>query len=218
MNKFKVGDKVKFVGDYRKHITNYKGESLENFIKRNRNILCIDSIRSTYINVKEDNFWCFKETELELIKEYTFEDLKKAPIGTKIVFEKLKDEPLIKISENEFKNEKYIYYIRRFKDFNTIGFGKITKIEEPTYTTVYESKVEILDEVEKRYLSIVIRPFRDRVKTISKFVYSGGNASIDISIDDNNTGWLIELLHFPKNEMYKGMEDNKKYTIEELGL
>ena len=59
MNKFKVGDKVKFVGDYRKHITNYKGESLENFIKRNRNILCIDSIRSTYINVKEDNFWCF---------------------------------------------------------------------------------------------------------------------------------------------------------------
>lgn len=218
MNKFKVGDKVKFVGDYRKHITNYKGESLENFIKRNRNILCIDSIRSTYINVKEDNFWCFKETELELIKEYTFEDLKKAPIGTKIVFEKLKDEPLIKISENEFENEKYIYYIRRFKDFNTIGFGKITKIEEPTYTTVYESKVEILDEVEKRYLSNVIRPFRGNVRFITKRRYWIDSTEYnDISICINNNSNII-LPKFISNKMYKGMEIEKTYTLEELGL
>ena len=216
MNKFKVGDKVKFVGDYRKHITNYKGESLENFIKRNRNILCIDSIRSTYINVKEDNFWCFKETELELIKEYTFEDLKKASIGTKIVFEKLKDEPLIKISENEFKNEKYIYYIRRFKDFNTIGFGKITKIEEPTYTTVYESKVEILDEVEKRYLSIVIRPFRDKVKYIKKyFSRTVGKEYLQVKIEEDRP---MNLPYFELNTMYIGMEQNKGYSLEELGL
>lgn len=94
----------------------------------------------------------------------------------------------------------------------------IVKVERPEkYETVYENK-EILDEVEKRYLRGVIRPFRDKVKTIEKYVYSGGNASIDICTESSNSNWVIELQPFPKYEMYNGMKDNKKYTLEELGL
>lgn len=215
--KFKVGDKVRFIGDYSNHTTDYDGQSLKNFIKNQRNILCIDSIYPTYINVKGNDFWCFKERELELIK-YTYEDLKKAPIGTKLTFEN--GTVLIKEDATNFAKNEIIRSNAKLKNLSdTRGhLGKIIKIEEPEYRTVYEYESEILDEVEKRYLRGVIRPFRDRVKIIRKFIYSGGNASIDISIDDSNTGWLIELLPFPKNEMYKGMEDNKKYTIEELGL
>lgn len=217
MNKFKVGDKVKFVGDYRKHITNYKGKSLENFIKRNRNILCIDSIRSTYINVKEDNFWCFKETELELIKEYTFEDLKKAPIGTKITFE---DGVILTKTEEDFYENDVFYRnnenLEALKD--NINLGKIIKIEEPEYQTVYESKLEILDEVEKRYLSNVIRPFRGNVRFITKRRYWIDSTEYnDISICIKNNSSII-LPKFIANKMYKGMEIEKTYTLEELGL
>ena len=165
---------------------------------------------------KKGNKQWFKEEEIQKV-EYTYEDLKKSPVGTKVTFED--GFILIKLEKDFYKSNTFYRNNENLKGLkDNINLGKIIKIEEPEYCTVFESNPEILDAVEKRYLSNVIRPFRDRVKTIRKFVYSGGNASIDISIDDNNIGWLIELLPFPKNEMYKGMEDNKKYTIEELGL
>ena len=75
---------------------------------------------------------------------------------------------------------------------------------------------QILDEVEKRYLSAVIRPFRNRIKYICK-------------IDHYNNEWdFIYLgvknesdMDFPKfkhGTMYKDMEPGRKYTLEELGL
>lgn len=209
--RFKVGDRVKYVKKIIHHNVVTGGIFTITHIDENN-----QSFQYLAESKKGNKQW-FKEEELQKV-EYTFEDLKKSPIGTKIVFEKIKDEPLIRTSEKKFENECYRFYIRDLENLCTRDFGKIIKIEEPEYRTVYEYESEILDEVEKRYLRGVIRPFRDRVKIIRKFIYSGGNASIDISIDDSNTGWLIELLPFPKNEMYKGMEDNKKYTIEELGL
>ena len=209
--RFKVGDRVKYVKKIIHHNVVTGGIFTITHIDENN-----QSFQYLAESKKGNKQW-FKEEELQKV-EYTFEDLRKSPIGTKIVFEKLKDELLIRTSEKKFENECYRFYIRDLENLCTRDFGKIIKIEEPEYRTVYEYESEILDEVEKRYLRGVIRPFRDRVKIIRKFIYSGGNASIDISIDDSNTGWLIELLPFPKNEMYKGMEDNKEYTIEELGL
>lgn len=209
--RFKVGDRVKYVKKIIHHNVVTGGIFTITHIDENN-----QSFQYLAESKKGNKQW-FKEEELQKV-EYTFEDLRKSPIGTKIVFEKLKDEVLIRTSEKKFENECYRFYIRDLENLCTRDFGKIIKIEEPEYRTVYENESEILDEVEKRYLRGVIRPFRNRVKIIRKFIYSGGNASIDISIDDSNTGWLIELLPFPKNEMYKGMEDNKEYTIEELGL
>ena len=96
---------------------------------------------------------------------------------------------------------------------------KYTKIEEPTYQTVFETKVDILDEAEKRYLQQVIRPFKN-IKSIEKYIYPGRRiASIMITILDlDNEDWTFTLPPFEVGNMYKNMKDNKIYTIEELGL
>lgn len=166
---------------------------------------------------EENHCWFYNEynqEQLKLIKNYTYEDLKKSPIGTKITFEN--GEVLVKDDDGNYSNKKRWRDdsdLKELKDrVNTLG--KIIKIEEPTYQTVYEVKQEILDEAEKRYLRGVIRPFRDKVTCIRKFVYSTGNAKIDINVEN----WYICLPTFPKNQMYKNMEDDKEYTLEELGL
>ena len=77
----------------------------------------------------------------------------------------------------------------------------------------------ILTDEERRYLSAVIKPFRSRVKTITKaylecfneFEYLWGEM---IDYDDN----MFILPFFEKGTMYKGMEANKRYTLEELEL
>lgn len=80
---------------------------------------------------------------------------------------------------------------------------------------------DILDEAEKRYLIAVIRPFRDRVISISKYFYVFDNAyAIDICILSSVNIFEKEIIRLPlfRNEIYKGMEKNKPYTLEELDL
>lgn len=72
---------------------------------------------------------------------------------------------------------------------------------------------EILDEVEKKYLKGVIRPFKNRISHISKKCYDG-DCYISIDLDDE----LFDLPYFKKGTMYNGMEDDKRYTLKELGL
>ena len=75
---------------------------------------------------------------------------------------------------------------------------------------------DILDNVEKRYLSAVIRPFRKRVDSIIKISDPLGydKEYIFINLDDD---WL-SLPYFTAGTMYQGMELEKVYTLEELGL
>ena len=74
----------------------------------------------------------------------------------------------------------------------------------------------ILDDVEKAYLSAVIKPFRKDVKYIKKmdFVIRAKEYLL-IKMRDLSTAGLPL---FEKETMYKGMEVDKKYTLEELGL
>ena len=78
-----------------------------------------------------------------------------------------------------------------------------------------EYKEPILDEVEKRYLRGVIRPFRNMVAFIKKTCNCVGFQWIEIAVKGNKT---IVLPGFRNDEMYKGMKLEKKYTLEELGL
>ena len=171
-------------------------------------------------------FAIFKETSdvmpyvknLELVKEeYTYEDLKKSPIGTKITFGN--GNMFMKYTEDKFINLsaiRSIEWLSNLRD-NFGQLGKIIKIEEPKYTTVYECEPEILDNTEKRYLSNIIRPFRDKVKNIikTKSITLKDKEYIIIRIINGNN---IPLPYFDKNTMYKGMELEKTYTLEELGL
>lgn len=79
----------------------------------------------------------------------------------------------------------------------------------------YIVEKEILDEEEKEYLSNVIKPFRDKIEYIIKnSSFSSEEEYISISLLREN----LCLPYFKKRTMYKGMEEKKKYTLEELGL
>lgn len=77
-----------------------------------------------------------------------------------------------------------------------------------------EYKLELLDYSEKKYLSEVIRPFREEVTAIEKLEAPAGREYILIILKDDG-------MHFPcfkKDTRYKGLELEKRYAPEELGL
>lgn len=78
-----------------------------------------------------------------------------------------------------------------------------------------EAKEPILDEAEKKYLSAVIKPFRGKVSYISKQGNSELMEFIYIKLSD---GDAADFPNFEANTMYRGMELDKNYTPEELGL
>ena len=79
-----------------------------------------------------------------------------------------------------------------------------------------EAKEPILDDVEKEYLSAVIKPFRKKIMYIRKNKsLINGMQYLIIGIYDD------DYMHFPyldDDSMYKGMEVNKEYSLEELDL
>ena len=77
-----------------------------------------------------------------------------------------------------------------------------------------EYKEPVLDEVERKYLSDVIKPFVHRVSYIVKRLNGSGYY---IAIIVNNFD-VMNLPYFTRNTMYKGMEVNRKYKLKELGL
>jgi len=81
---------------------------------------------------------------------------------------------------------------------------------------------QILDESERQYLGVVIRPFRDQVRSITKnpkMNAKGEYIVIDIGFQlENRHKFFMFFPDFKSNTMYKGMELGKEYTLEELGL
>ena len=79
-----------------------------------------------------------------------------------------------------------------------------------------EYKPPILDDVEKAYLSAVIKPFRNRIVHIGKTnpPFSNDKQYLFIELADD----FCTLPNFKEGTMYKGMKQGKRYTLEELGL
>ena len=200
--KFRVGDRVRFVKSTIGHTNDVKIGEIYKIIARD----------STDVPYKVENREWFREDELELAT-FTKSDLKDGDKCT-------------------LKNGEVVFYGGSSKYGSTYCFENLTddfkyefndevsivKVERPKYETVFERKEEILDNTEKNYLRSVIRPFRDRVKYIRKITFSDGDAKISIKIKENIHTWYIELPPFKKDVMYKNMEPNKEYSLEELGL
>lgn len=73
-----------------------------------------------------------------------------------------------------------------------------------------------LNKEEKEYLSAVFRPFRNRINYIYKAICKGDQLElIAVNMKDDDG---MSFPNFEKGTMYKGMETNKRYTLEELGL
>lgn len=213
--KFKVGDKVKFIGEVANHRVH--GENLQADIEKYNNRFTISRISTTgYVEFKENECWCIEFDEIELIleKQFTKSDLQNGDIVTyrdgrkKIVF------------EDKFYGSNHFvllkYYTEDLKDIDGEEENDIIKVERPVkYETVFERKEEILDGVEKKYLANVIKPFRHKVKSIMKRIEYSSLCYIKICLKNGNAAYLPS---FEENSMYKGMEPNREYTLEELGL
>lgn len=115
--------------------------------------------------------------------------------------------------------ERRFFTIKLKSDERTIFSKEMTPTE--TGTSVYNAWLEeeydskILDDVEKAYLSAVIKPFREDVVYIEKCIFSTGAEYIQICMTEDET---VNFPNFKKGTMYKGMEANKAYTLEKLGL
>ena len=74
----------------------------------------------------------------------------------------------------------------------------------------------VLDDVEREYLSAVIKPFRNRVTSIAKIENTYAKKQfIRIVVCHEEQ---VNLPYFKKATKYKGMKVDKKYTPKELGL
>lgn len=125
------------------------------------------------------------------------------------------------------------------EDFNKMGCSyacykvyfihKVYYIQEDDWDwfTVHdlEEVKEILDAEERKYLSNVIRPFRNRVTGIVKtfaLIEPVYYYSIGIFLKSIDKKQIYEVIILPafnnNNGMYKNMEMGKEYTLEALGL
>ena len=131
-----------------------------------------------------------------------------------------------------YKEELKKMFNENYKEPGNIIFEIRKKIDESIKSDRYYSpstytddilewmaqpyKEQILDGVERKYLSDVIRPFRKKVKHIAIWdTCNGSKQFVHIKLYDED---CINLPNFKPNAMYKGMELHKEYTLEELGL
>lgn len=108
----------------------------------------------------------------------------------------------------ELEDIEYVVKQKHFKSLPNNYTGTI-EVENG-----FIQEKEILDETEKRYLKSIIRPFKDKIRRISKETTLSGEYYIYIDLDDDS----ISLPNFKKGTMYNGMEEDKRYTLKELGL
>lgn len=82
-------------------------------------------------------------------------------------------------------------------------------------------KKPILDEVEKRYLKNIIRPFKNNVDWVmlikNAILAEEGVNNVRIRVHLKNNDF-ITLPFFKKGTMYKAMQPNVKYTLKDLGI
>lgn len=102
---------------------------------------------------------------------------------------------------------------KTIKEYERIKNIKVMKVERTITKVVYKRK-EILDDVEKEYLNNALKPFRCKVISVEKGERYSNKEYIYVELTDD----CIIFPDFKKGTMYKDMETDKKYTLEELGL
>lgn len=110
--------------------------------------------------------------------------------------------------------------VRRLKGHNECaGIKCIDCNMDALKWLIAECKEPVLDDVEREYLSAVIKPFKNRVISITKVKDAYETKRfLRIVINGNDGREKICLPWFKGNTKYKGMKDFKGYTLKELGL
>ena len=115
-----------------------------------------------------------------------------------------------------FTKKKLEMYDPEWKIWNSTSFETLCNLFNGKYEVVKLPK-PILDDVEKKYLSRVIRPWRDKVEYIRKINFDDEDEFIVIIYRERESK-AMPLPCFKKGTMYKGMELQKEYSLEDLGL
>ena len=95
------------------------------------------------------------------------------------------------------------------------NFTGTIKIENGFIAEIVKEKKEILDKVEKEYLSAVIKPFKEIITGIVVYEVLIGKCYLSVHLRGDDE---ISFPCFKKGTMYKNMQINREYTLQELGL
>ena len=109
----------------------------------------------------------------------------------------------------------FVIYYTSMEIYREFFSGSISTCSTFTKWLEEEYKPNILEEKEKEYLVAVIKPFRDRVKYITKYIYPAKEEYLLIVMYN---GERMSFPTFKKETMYKGMKVYEEYTLEDLGL
>lgn len=109
----------------------------------------------------------------------------------------------------------FVIYYTSMEIYREFFSGSVSTCSIFTKWLEEEYKPNILEEKEKEYLAAVIKPFRDRVKYITKYIYSEKEEYLLIVMYN---GERMSFPTFKKETMYKGMKVYEEYTLEDLGL
>lgn len=234
--KFKAGDRVICT----RNTCGYATKNKKGTIKKLKNkIYMVDFDENVGgwedidLEIKRGHGVAVDDEDIELIEEnaFTLDDLK---VGYLVELRDGSGNMVMEVTEGKVLIEEYNGYYLELNAYNNnlnyygdsdydiikvYGFSKY-KSKALKFTTkdrelLWERK-EILNGKEKEYLTSFIKPFRDRVKYIAKY-YDEKAKDYYISIEYEND-LDINFPYFAGKEMYKNMETNKKYILEELEL
>lgn len=198
--RYKVGDKVRV----RKDLVAYKEYICDGKLVRTNGTMA--HMKGKILTIKKinevDKDYMVKENE------WHWNDEMFEPVITN--WDKVKEEMVLK--KGVAMGDIVCQAIRRMKKVENC-FGTNCKICYEWLKQPYKEP-SILDEAEKKYLSDVIRPFRCKIYGITKHTGTLGEYII-ISINDDAN---VIFPYFKEGTMYKGMELNKEYTLDELEI
>lgn len=190
--KFKVGDKVKGLSNTYGY-TNTKMHLGE-----------VKEVGDDYIRIlilKHENPRCIGDIYTALSPEDKFEIVDNLTISQlQSEIDKLSNKVQEEYS-NVISNRDKVNYLKK----------QLKQLKEENKK---EKNKPILDDVEKEYLSAVIRPFKNRISDIVKRNFDSEKSYIVIYINSES----FYFPYFKKGTMYEGMEADKKYTLKELCL
>ena len=143
-----------------------------------------------------------------------------------------KMEEVAKLLELELREEFKIKGLSARYRITNIGLQYNSETEGVWYTSnkllpmllqgeisIIKVEQSILDDIEKKYLGNIIKPFRDRIVWIKKIDSPIQNYEyIKICYQDRNYAIVLDFPDFKVGTMYRGMQIGKAYTLKELGL
>lgn len=134
--KFKVGDKVNFIGDVKTHYC--MGQDLQTDIDKYNNVFTIGYVSKDYIEFEENSCWCINANEIKLYTRFN---------GI-ILLEEIKKGKIKNCDIKVYKNNIYQFTIqcgeKAILDNPKHHIGMLTS-DKYTYEPVYKKEMTIAE-------------------------------------------------------------------------